>query len=821
DKNKLKDGIAQVKVGDKGKHGVIRGRELVGKFQASAAPLYVFKRKSGELTVMSGRHRFELMMRDTDCKAHPCYVFEESEEFDERWARMMDYENNMRDDQADELTAATYVRETGYDDSILREKGLMRNESRSKTGAFIGRHASEELFVRFKNRALGKNASENAKNAYTICQLTYTIKDRKRIEDIQTRCAMLLEQGKSWEYIGAVSQLLANKERVVERQGLLDLGADFEEDMERMAKFVEKNLQLLKESIDVIKQSKKLSKEKRAQAERLGIITATSAENEERLADLNELKAQFEAIGSFPELIAQAQMWDGVTPLDPVGHYLARKEEEQRRREEEGDMGADEYLEGQIREIVDDGTPDLFSAEMKGMSQPGHIEKNVTFAMNKAKHNLLAVHSLSVENFMKSVEAGGIPLPSVAITRADKPYRWLRGNIYLVGTSDLINPAKGTDVYSADAWTGSYPELMHKRMNEADFDEVSRACTRMSDQYSRSYNSLEYRLQKAETPEEVRRLLNTDHGKGLYAYMAGYQPRAKMRYAPMQYDFVDKQLVKETRSMWQHDEIKEGQEQAFADAVEAAFKRWIADMSETYQQAYSELYKDMLDDLKTLGRPYGLWFKFKRCIEAYGKKEPDETTNEKMLEAYADKHKRAHAAWVEEKVSKWLSPEVYIKANGKEANLHNLTNYMLRNKGLNKERHFVFGAGKVRAGLAAKLDSLRAIKARRDHLTDSETSKASKEKSNDLMAEFRSEVSKYAVGGIQGKMSASEYAMEALAKVRGTPTKEKLAAILRRDFDYMQHVDELVHDDKVLELGVETIEAIKAELEDYFEAVPR
>lgn len=818
DKTKLKDGIEQVKVGDKGKHGVIRGRELVGKFQASAAPLYVFKRKSGELTVMSGRHRFELMMRDTDCKAHPCYVFEESDVYDERWARMMDYENNMRDDQADELTAATYVRETGYDDSILKEKGLMRNESRSKTGAFIGRHASEELFVRFKNRALGKSASENAKNAYTICQLTYTIKDKKRIEDIQTRCAMLLEQGKSWEYIGAVSQLLANKERVVERQGLLDLGADFEADMERMAKFVEKNLQLLKESIDVIKQSKKLSKEKRAQAERLGITTATSAENEEMLADLNELKAQFEAIGSFPDLIARAQMWDGVTPLDPVGLYLQQKEEAQRRREEEG---ADEYLEGQVREIADDGTPDLFSAEMKGASQVGHIEKNVTFAMNKAKHNLLAVHSLSVENFMKSVEAGGIPLPSVAITRADKPYRWLRGNIYLVGTSDLINPAKGTDVYSADAWTGSYPELMHKRMNEADFDEVSRACTRMSDQYSRSYNSLEYRLQKAETPEEVRRLLNTDHGKGLYAYMAGYQPRAKMRYAPMQYDFVDKQLVKETRSMWQHDEIKEGQEQAFADAVEAAFKRWIADMSETYQQAYSELYKDMLDDLKTLGRPYGLWFKFKRCIEAYGKKEPDETANEKMLEAYADKHKRAHAAWVEEKVSKWLSPEVYIKANGKEANLHNLTNYMLRNKGLNKERHFVFGAGKVRAGLAAKLDSLRAIKARRDHLTDSETSKASKEKSNDLMAEFRSEVSKYAVGGIQGKMSASEYAMEALAKVRGTPTKEKLAAILRRDFDYMQHVDELVHDDKVLELGVETIEAIRAELEDYFEAVPR
>lgn len=39
-------------------------------------------------------------------------------------------------------------------------------------------------------------------------------------------------------------------------------------------------------------------------------------------ADLERIKAEFELIGSNPELIAQAQLWDGKTELDPVARYL-------------------------------------------------------------------------------------------------------------------------------------------------------------------------------------------------------------------------------------------------------------------------------------------------------------------------------------------------------------------------------------------------------------------------------------------------------------------------------------------------------------------
>lgn len=338
DKTKLQDGTEQVKVGARGKHGVIAGRELTCKFQASAAPLIVWKRKDGSLRVISGRHRYELMLRDEACKAHLCYVYEENEQHNEQWARLTDYENNMRDDQADELTAATYVRETGYSDDVLRQKGLMRNQSRSKRGALIGRVALEELWVRFKNGSI------NAKDAEIVCKLTSNISDEARVEDIQRQCCQLLEKGKSWDYIGAMCQLMANKDRVTIQQGLLNLGADFEQDMERAAEYVEQNLLQLNAAIRTLKQGAKLGEKERAQATRLGIDVSISEGSEQLLQLLNDLKAKFENIGTYPDLVADASLWDGKTAPDPVGQMLERAKREREEADAENTLTDEEWL---------------------------------------------------------------------------------------------------------------------------------------------------------------------------------------------------------------------------------------------------------------------------------------------------------------------------------------------------------------------------------------------------------------------------------------------------------------------------------------------
>lgn len=358
-KSDLRDGTEQVKIGQKGKHGVIAGKELTGRFQHSVGAIYVWRRKNGELQVISGRHRFAKLMEDEQAEYCNAYVFNEDEAHDERWARMLDYENNMRDDQADELTAATYVRETGLTDAELKDRGLMRNGTRCKRGALIGRFARQELWTRFKNGVI------EPKDAEIVCNLTRNISRQERIEEIQTRCCMLLEAKKSWEFIGGMVQLMANKEMVTMKQGLLDFGADFEADLARAAEWIERNIKAINESITLLKQGKKLSGKKRAEAERLGITTATQEGAEEMLRDLEMLKGQFELIGSYPDLVAQAQMWDGKTEVDPVGRYLEQAREEREQAAAEGEMDADEYLAEQARKEAAEAVPTLFSMEME------------------------------------------------------------------------------------------------------------------------------------------------------------------------------------------------------------------------------------------------------------------------------------------------------------------------------------------------------------------------------------------------------------------------------------------------------------------------
>ena len=72
EKNKLSDGTEQVKVGEKGKHGVIAGKELTGRFVNDTAPILVWKRRDGSLQVISGRHRFAKLMEDESATGVMC-----------------------------------------------------------------------------------------------------------------------------------------------------------------------------------------------------------------------------------------------------------------------------------------------------------------------------------------------------------------------------------------------------------------------------------------------------------------------------------------------------------------------------------------------------------------------------------------------------------------------------------------------------------------------------------------------------------------------------------------------------------------------------
>ena len=59
-----------------------------------------------------------------------------------------------------------------------------------------------------------------------------------------------------------------------------------------------------------------------------------------------------------------------------------------------------------------------------------------------------------------------MPLPSVAITRLDRPYDWEVDHepmVMLVGRPGMVDPEGGAEVYARDAWMGRMPEVVEER----------------------------------------------------------------------------------------------------------------------------------------------------------------------------------------------------------------------------------------------------------------------------------------------------------------------------------------------------------------------
>ena len=99
------------------------------------------------------------------------------------------------------------------------------------------------------------------------------------------------------------------------------------------------------------------------------------------------------------------------------------------------------------------------------------INDDTKFSLKKEVEegkNLIAVHNLTSNKLEKALELGAFPMPSIAITKSDMGHTNF-GDISLVFGKETIDPSvKGQKVYSADAWTPTFPITEY----EANFDKV-------------------------------------------------------------------------------------------------------------------------------------------------------------------------------------------------------------------------------------------------------------------------------------------------------------------------------------------------------------
>lgn len=414
----------QVKVGGN-KKGVVN--PLVGDYRQDAPPLYVWQRRNGSLEVISGRHRLDLAKR-TGTEFVAAYVYVEDDAHDAKWARLLDYEQNMQDDQADELTAAIYVRETQLSDEELTRRGLTRGGTKSARGILIGREAREDLWSRFQSKAI------DARVAEAICKLTMYMPDKSRIDAMQAMAAADLAKGKSLDHVAAKLQLMAHADADGEAvQGLLSFGESFDEALERSAEFIAKSIEVINKHIAAVTKARSLGKG--GVSEQEGISVGLDMDPKQRLAELNELKAAYEKCGFHEKIRFRALTWDGKSDVDPIGDYARDKA-----AAAEWAEPTEEELEQQARDAAAEatGTFGFSVATAQEMAQiKAAAEKDGTFmkAPNGQRSNLNERQWLQVRtaafkrwfgdwendpaNASKIVDSNGEPLVVYHGTRSD------------------------------------------------------------------------------------------------------------------------------------------------------------------------------------------------------------------------------------------------------------------------------------------------------------------------------------------------------------------------------------------------------------------
>ena len=77
--------------------------------------------------------------------------------------------------------------------------------------------------------------------------------------------------------------------------------------------------------------------------------------------------------------------------------------------------------------------------------------------------NLVAVHNMQVSELERTLDLGGLPMPSIAIIKAQSGHSEY-GDVSLVFDKQTIDPkaSKSNKVYGGDAWTPTYPTIEYK-----------------------------------------------------------------------------------------------------------------------------------------------------------------------------------------------------------------------------------------------------------------------------------------------------------------------------------------------------------------------
>lgn len=438
---------------------------------------------------------------------------------------------------------------------------------------------------------------------------------------------------------------------------------------------------------------------------------------------------------------------------------------------------------------------------------------NQRVASPDAGQRLITVHNISQDNLLKANQLGGLAVPSLGITRADSAYSDF-GDITLIGTKGMADPANGTPVFSMDAYTNRFPEA----------------------RWEKSVNKDNARAFSSEFAAWERKF---GDDSGQVSYYLFREPDRNRFMQHFSNSAVTKQAFLETKGITVEPEyvVPQNQSRLFRE-LEADFRAILDDESldvATTQRRLSEAYANAVDRLEGevpafLKRradkvrqgevlAWNFLNPYVRELERpadNGSPRIDRYATENKINAEIDKYQSEYSDWVQSKtIDLFGEPTIRVGNRNLPMTLENVVKAMTRRSARNTERTFTFGPGNVRAATSRRFRSLSDIQSNRDRITDTDTVNSLNKEIDEQFAEFRNAVVDYYKW--EGSFEKFDDSMRALADAaKGTPTKDKLRAALNK---YGFNASDVP--DEVLETGVNALVQLRRGMTDYFEAKPQ
>lgn len=364
--------------------------------------------------------------------------------------------------------------------------------------------------------------------------------------------------------------------------------------------------------------------------------------------------------------------------------------------------------------------------------------ENPTYYQTAADKDLVAMHNIDLGNLAAAIKLGGLPVPSIAVTKKQTSYTEF-GDATLIMKKDTVDPSK-TPVFSRDAWTGVFPKVIRlanmKRLTsfvEKAIEPLQKELPREAADYGDIYNS--YILRNANNKNgDVQKMLEDSLNSAGYKYYflktINKEPKLKWRKKGLSKELIDHPEILQACQGLEKKYGEQGLKELLYEGPFAMLEE-STDLKKANDLIVNELSKN----------PEGNESPFlKRVHERQQARLVNGETLHSLLSDYLERDKKVFEgesfeqqldkrikanqntfnAWKESFRDEMLGESV-IRDSGKPADLENIVDAMLGNL-KNAQKGFAgFGIGNIIASSAKKIESFGEMHREADRKMDEST----------------------------------------------------------------------------------------------------